>query len=240
MGFVVVYSYLSVFGTNKQNIKHVFWPLTCCLNMLASAQYAIFMRILRNKYEMANGLFQSYMDNTRTYMQLMYPREIDRLFAELRYITNEVKTHYAANTLLFVVVTAAIFVSDVTILSCHLIYKAHAHMNKQAFFISVFRLIFFFFFVREAHNTIQSTKQTVLIAHKALSRTNNAVISKELDTFILSCWIHPIVFDVYDLFDLDYQLIQSILVAVATYTVVLVQIQLALLEHASKANSAIV
>ncbi|KAE9526132.1 hypothetical protein AGLY_013763 [Aphis glycines] len=69
---------------------------------------------------------------------------------------------------------------------------------------------FVFFLVREAHNTIQESKKTVLIAHDTLRITSNTGIIKEFEVFVLSCWNNPIIFDVYDFFDLDYALLQSV------------------------------
>ncbi|XP_050440829.1 uncharacterized protein LOC126845882 [Adelges cooleyi] len=198
------------------------------------------MRMLRERYEITNILFKNCMDDSKANTQCRYPREIDRLLRELRCLTNEVKTHYSANALCFVVESAAILVTSVTVLAVNFIYTPSRVVDYKVFIITVSRLIMFFLFIQEAHSTLKPAKQTVLIAHEALTRTNNAIISKELDTLILNCWNHPIVLDVHNLFELDYQLIHSIFAAVVTYTVVFVQIQLAFFERATKTNHTIV
>ncbi|VVC30891.1 7TM chemoreceptor [Cinara cedri] len=103
--------------------------------------------------------------------------------------------------------------------------------NQLLFIYCLSKLLFLFFIVRETHNTIKETNKTVSIAHEALSLTTNNLVIKELEILIMTCWNHPIVFDVYDFFDLDYSLLQSVVAAVVTYVVVLVQLQLAIMNN---------
>ncbi|VVC31909.1 Hypothetical protein CINCED_3A025706 [Cinara cedri] len=49
-----------------------------------------------------------------------------------------------------------------------------------------------------------------MIAHQALSVASDATTIKYLEVIILNCWNHPIMFDVHDFFDLDYNLLQSV------------------------------
>lgn len=60
IGFTIFYHHLSVFGIKQEQIKHVFWPITSCLSMLASVQYIIFLRMLRERYEITNVLFKNF------------------------------------------------------------------------------------------------------------------------------------------------------------------------------------
>ncbi|XP_050424272.1 uncharacterized protein LOC126835618 isoform X2 [Adelges cooleyi] len=166
IAFMGIFQYLYIL---KNSGSHIFWPLHCSLTMLVAVYYVIFVRMMRERYEMVNSMLKNYMDNTEMNTKCIYPREADRLFNKLRCLAKE-------------------------------------------------------------------TKQTVFTVHNAVMKSTNIVISKELDIMILNCWNQPIVFDVHGLFDMDYQLIHSILAAVATYVVVCVQIQLAIIEHATHTN----
>ncbi|XP_050424271.1 uncharacterized protein LOC126835618 isoform X1 [Adelges cooleyi] len=222
----------------KNSGSHIFWPLHCSLTMLVAVYYVIFVRMMRERYEMVNSMLKNYMDNTEMNTKCIYPREADRLFNKLRCLAKEVKSYYATQIFFLVVETVAILISNVTTVSFHIVYSNKIPIQFHFIIVTycLFRLIFLISVVKETHETAIITKQTVFTVHNAVMKSTNIVISKELDIMILNCWNQPIVFDVHGLFDMDYQLIHSILAAVATYVVVCVQIQLAIIEHATHTN----
>ncbi|CAH1721322.1 unnamed protein product [Aphis gossypii] len=206
------------------------WSIICLSTTIAILPYIICIRMLRHRYKLANKVFKNSISNPTITTKCFYPTEVHNVFIELRNLTEEVKTYYAFHALLIIMESTLLIAAVVTKLvfsytnniSTELIY------NRLFLIFCILKFQFVFFLVREAHNTIQESKKTVLIAHDTLCITSNTGIIKEFEVFVLSCWNNPIIFDVYDFFDLDYALLQSIIASIVTYTVVLVQIQLAI------------
>ncbi|XP_050525810.1 uncharacterized protein LOC126896770 isoform X2 [Daktulosphaira vitifoliae] len=201
--------------------------IVCCLTILSVVHYAVFVRTLRKRYEIANAFFKKYLFNANINAEEIHPVGAEQLFKELRNLTNHVKSYGAINALMFIVESTTIFVSCMSIITIHNI-KKNIYMYLFYSIHSIGRLIFFIIFTREIHNTIEESKLTVRIAHEAHSKSINPVKSKQFDAFILNYWNNRITFDVYDLFDIDYKLVQSILTAVAAYAAIFIQIQLTL------------
>ncbi|XP_026814315.1 uncharacterized protein LOC113554601 [Rhopalosiphum maidis] len=208
------------------------WSLITLLTMITVLPYIISIRMLRDRYKLANLVFKNNLSNPTATIttKCFYPTEIHNLFIELRNLTEKVKTYYAFHALLIIIESVLLIASNVTKLAFNYTNNINTSLafNRLALVFYILKMIFIFFIVREAHNTIQESKKTVLIAHDILRTTTNTGIIKEFEVFVLSRWNNPIIFDVYDFFDLDYKLLQSIIASIVTYIVVLVQIQLAI------------
>jgi len=87
----------------------------------------------------------------------LYPTEVHNLFIELRNLTEEVKTYYAYYALLIIIESVLLIASNVT----KLIFNYTNHIdtvlsyNELLLIFYILKMIFIFFIVREAHNTIQ-------------------------------------------------------------------------------------
>ncbi|XP_022180040.1 uncharacterized protein LOC111040424 [Myzus persicae] len=206
------------------------WSLVCLLTMIAVSQYIICIRMLSDRYKLANIVFENSISHQTKTEKCLYPTEIHNLFIKLRNLTEEVKTYYGFHALFIIIESVLLIASNVTKLAFNYTNNIDTLFayNKLLLIFCILKMIFIFFIVREAHNTIKESKKTVLIAHDVLRTTTNSWIIKEFEVFILNCWNNPIIFDVYDFFDLDYKLLQSIIASIVTYLVVLVQIQLAI------------
>ncbi|XP_025204886.1 uncharacterized protein LOC112601461 [Melanaphis sacchari] len=218
------------FFSYGNNFMIFLWSLINVLAMVIISQYIICIRMLRDRYKLANIVFKNSLNNPTTTTKYFYPTEVLNLFIELRNLTEEVKTYYAFHALLVIIESVLLISSEVTKLSFISIdnnIKNFKIITLASIFCTL-KIIFIFFIVREAHNTIQESKKTVLIAHDILQTTINNGIIKEFEVFVLSYWNNPIIFDVYNFFNLDYKLLQSIIASIVTYLVVLIQIQLAI------------
>ncbi|XP_060869165.1 uncharacterized protein LOC132943984 [Metopolophium dirhodum] len=218
------------FFLNNYFIVLFLWSLICLLTMVAVSQYIVCIRMLRDRYKLANIVFKNSICHSTTTEKCLYPTEVHYLFIKLRNLTEEVKSYYAFHALLIIIESVLLIASNVTKLAFNYTNNIDTAFvyNKLLLVFCILKMIFIFFIVREAHNTIQESKKTVLIAHDVLRTTTNTWIVKEFEVFVLNCWNNPIIFDVYDFFDLDYKLLQSIIASIVTYIVVLVQIQLAI------------
>ncbi|XP_050056957.1 uncharacterized protein LOC126550083 [Aphis gossypii] len=204
------------------------WNLFCSSTTLVIVQYIVYIRMLRDRYELANKIFRkSALNNSFPDTKYIHPKELNKLFTELRELTEEVKIYYAYHAILIIIETVIILVSSVTSLTVNYLNELDTEFVHNGYFIGhcTLRFIFLFYLVRETHKTILEAKNTALIGHEALHITSDIAIVKHFEIVILNCWNNPIVFDVYDFFDLNYNLLQSIIASVVTYVVVLVQIQ---------------
>ncbi|KAF0762665.1 Uncharacterized protein FWK35_00015866, partial [Aphis craccivora] len=191
-----------------KNIYFLFmWSSICWLTIISILPYIICIRMLRHRYKLANKVFKN-SNNPTTTTKCFYPTEVHNVFIELRNLSEEVKTYYAFHTILIVIDSVLLIASNVTKLVFNYTHNSTGiEYNRFILIFGILKMQFVFFLIREAHNTIQESKKTVLIAHDILHITTNTGIIKEV--FVLSCWNNPIIFDVYDFFDLDYKLLQS-------------------------------
>ncbi|VVC30892.1 7TM chemoreceptor [Cinara cedri] len=211
---VLIETYYFVISVNYSLLSVsilVSWTLISVATMLMMIQYAVFVRILRERYKWANYIFACNIKDSWACPQLMYPNEITSLYNELRLLTEEVKNYYALHAILVITDSVLIFTACVTAMTLNYTNKSSKSLFADNLFLiyCLSKLLFVFFIVRETHNTMQEANKTVLIAHEALSITTNTVVMKEFEVLIMTCWNHPIVFDVYDFFNLDYKLLQS-------------------------------
>uniref|UniRef100_A0A2S2NEQ4 Gustatory receptor n=1 Tax=Schizaphis graminum TaxID=13262 RepID=A0A2S2NEQ4_SCHGA len=209
------------------------WNLFSSSTTLVIVQFMIYIRMLRERYELANRIFKkSMLNNSFSETKYIHPKEMNNLFTELRELTEEVKTYYAYHAIIIIIETVIILVSSVTSLTVNYLSELDTKFVDNGYFIGhcFLRFLLLFFLVRETHYTTLEAKNTALIGHEALNITSDITIVNHFEIIILNCWNHPVVFDVLDFFDLDYKLLQSIIASVVTYVVVLVQIQLVIME----------
>lgn len=86
----------------------------------------------------------------------MYPKEINNLFIELRHLMEEIKTHYAIHTILFIIESVLLLASSLTKLTFNYTNKFETEFsyNKYLLIFNMLKFVFLFFIVKEAHNTI--------------------------------------------------------------------------------------
>lgn len=100
-----------------------------------------------------------------TDIKCFYPNELDNLFVELWNLTEEIKIYYAYHTVLLIIESVLLFVSSLTKLT--FIYTSNldeALLNNKLYLIyCILKMIFLFFIVQEAHNTIQEVSNTLFI-----------------------------------------------------------------------------
>lgn len=95
----------------------------------------------------------------------MFPKEIANLFNELRRLTEDVKIYYAYHAILIIIDSVLIFISCATALTFN--YTNNIHLtflhNKLFLVYCIFKLIFLFILIREAHNTVQEVSKLYAI-----------------------------------------------------------------------------
>lgn len=86
----------------------------------------------------------------------MYANEINRMFIELRSLTEEVKTYYKYHALLVIIETILIIVANVTTLAFVYLSGLNTTVAQNVYLMGhgFMRLLYLFLIVREAHNTI--------------------------------------------------------------------------------------
>lgn len=90
----------------------------------------------------------------------MYPNEITSLYNELRGLTEQVKSYYALPTIIVVTDSVLIFIMCVTTLTLNYTNKLNASLFHDHLLLiyCLSKLLFVFFIVREAHNTMQEVR----------------------------------------------------------------------------------
>lgn len=86
----------------------------------------------------------------------MYTKEINRLFIELRGLTDEVKTYYACHTIIVIIESSLILLTSATILAINYLKMLDNVITISKYSIGqcAMRLVFLFYVVHEAHETI--------------------------------------------------------------------------------------
>lgn len=107
------------------------------------------------------GISESTIDNNCPY----YPNKIQKMFNELRYLTEEIKTYYAIYTILIIFESVLLFVSSVTKLTINYTNGLEMKLLCNNFFIiyCILKMIFLFFIVHEAHNTVQEVSKVFFL-----------------------------------------------------------------------------
>lgn len=79
------------------------------------------------------------------------------MFIKLRYLTEEIKTHYANHTILIIVESVLLLVSCLTKLTINYTngFETEFSYNKLLLIFNILKFMFLFFIVKEAHNTVQ-------------------------------------------------------------------------------------
>lgn len=92
-----------------------------------------------------------------TTAKCLYPNEVHNLFIELRNLTEEIKTYYAYHAILIIIESVLMIVSNITKLTFKYTNSIDKDLtyNKLILIFCILKMIFIFFIVREAHNTIQ-------------------------------------------------------------------------------------
>lgn len=96
------------------------------------------------------------MSSTSADIGYMYPKEVNRLFIELRGLTDEVKTYYAYHAIIIIVESVLILVSSATTLTINYLNeldKTYVH-NGYCIGQCALRFLFLLYVVHEAHKTI--------------------------------------------------------------------------------------
>lgn len=97
------------------------------------------------------------ISHSNTTGKYFYPTEVHYLFIKLRNLTEEVKTHYAFHALLIIIESVLLIFSNVTKLVFNYTNNVDTVFvfDKLLLVFYILKMIFIFFIVREAHNTIQ-------------------------------------------------------------------------------------
>lgn len=87
----------------------------------------------------------------------MFPKEIIKLYNELRNLTEEVKNYYAYHAMLTIFYSILIFISNVTALTLDYTNEMKLSISHNFLFLvyCVLKMSFLFFIVRETHKTVQ-------------------------------------------------------------------------------------
>ncbi|VVC31908.1 Hypothetical protein CINCED_3A025700 [Cinara cedri] len=136
------------------------WTALYVSTMVPVVQYAAYVRMLRERYALANGIFaNSVLKNSSSSdirYTMMYPKEVNNLFNELRDLTEEVKTYYAYHAIIIIVESVLILVSNATTLTVDCLNELDKTIVRNCYCVGhcALRLLFLFYVVREAHKAV--------------------------------------------------------------------------------------